>query len=176
MAGRQATRRLAAIVSADVVGYSRLMGEDETATLGAMKAHRRELWTPNIEGHDGRVVGTAGDSILVEFQSAVAAIECSVAIQRGMAERNVSLPEGRQMLLRVGVNIGEVVVEGGDIFGDAVNVAARLEALAEPGGICASDDVVRQLRGKLDLVFTDGGLKEVKNIAAPIHVWPSLPT
>ena len=158
MAEERVQRRLAAILAADVVGYSRLMGEDEAGTLDAMKAHRRELWTPKIDAYGGRVVGTAGDSILVEFQSAVAAVECSVAIQRGMVERNIGLPDDRQMLLRVGINIGEVVVDGEDIFGDGVNVAARLEALAEPGGICASDDVMRQIRGKLDLTFTDGGL------------------
>jgi adenylate cyclase len=164
-------RRLAAIVSADVVGYSRLLAQNEAATLDAMKAHRRELWTPEIDAHGGRVVGTAGDSVLVEFQSAVAAVECSVAVQRGMVERNSGLPKDRQMLLRVGINIGEVVVDGEDIFGDGVNVAARLEALAEPGGVCASDDVVRQIRGRLDFAFTDGGLKTVKNIPAPVHVW-----
>ena len=107
MAGKEATRRLAAIVSADVVGYSRLMAENETATLDAMKAHRRELWTPRIDEYGGRVVGTAGDSFLVEFQSAVAAVQCSEAIQRGMFERNADLPEDRQMLLRVGINIGD---------------------------------------------------------------------
>jgi len=171
MADGQATRRLAAIISADVVGYSRLMAGDESATLDAMKAHRRELWTPEIDAYGGRVVGTAGDSFLLEFQSAVAAVECAVAIQHGMIDRNAGLPEDRQMLLRVGINIGEIVVDGEDIFGDGVNVAARLEALAGPGDICASDDVVRQLRGKMDLAFTDGGLKEVKNIPAPIHVW-----
>jgi adenylate cyclase len=166
-----ATRRLAAIVAADVVGYSRMLAENETATLDAMKAHRLELWMPKIDVYGGRVAGTAGDSILVEFQSAVAAVECAAAIQCGMAERNAELPEGRQIRLRVGVNIGEVVVDGEDIFGDGVNVAARLEALAEPGGICASDDVMRQIRGKLDLDFIDGGPKELKNIPVPVHVW-----
>ncbi len=171
MADKTTTRRLAAIVSTDVVGYSRLLAKDETATLDAMKAHRRELWTPEIDAYGGRVVGTAGDSTLVEFQSAVAAVECSVAVQRGMVERNVGLPEDRRMLLRVGINIGEVVVDGEDIFGDGVNVAARLEALAKPGGICASDDVIRQIRGKLELTFSDGGQEDLKNIAIPVHVW-----
>jgi len=175
MVDKQATRRLAAIVSADVVGYSRLMGEDETATLEAMKAHRRALWTPEIEARGGRVVGTAGDSFLVELQSVVAAVECAIAIQRGMADSNSRLPEDRRMLLRVGINIGDVVVDGDDIFGDGVNVAARLEALAEPGGICASDDVVRQIQGKLEPTFTDGGLRGLKNISAPVHVWHWLP-
>jgi len=171
MADKQATRRLAAIVAADVVGYSRLMADDETATLEAMKAHRRALWTPEIETRGGRVVGTAGDSILVEFQSAVAAVECAFAIQHGMADSNSRLPEERRMVLRVGINIGDVVVDGDDIFGDGVNVAARLEALAEPGGICVSEDVVRQIRGKLEPTFTDGGLRDLKNIPTPVHVW-----
>ena len=167
----ETTRRLAAIVAADVVGYSRLMAADETATLAAMKAHRRELWTPAIEAHGGRVVSTAGDGILIEFQSAVAAVECSVTVQRGMAERNAGLDEDRHMRLRVGVNLGEVVVEGDDIHGDGVNVAARLEALADPGGICLSGDVYRQVRGKLDAVFVDLGRQSVKNIAEPVHVY-----
>ena len=171
MIGRATTRRLAAVVAADVVGYSRLMAADEAATLDAMKAHRKELWAPKIDEFGGRVVGTAGDSFLVEFQSAVAAVACSVAMQQTMLERNIGLPEDRQMLLRVGINIGEVVVDGDDIFGDGVNLAARLEALAEPGGICVSDDVMRQIRGKLEIRFVDGGLQEVKNIPAPVHVW-----
>ena len=164
-------RRLAAILAADVVGYSRLMEADEAGTLATMKAHRQELWTPKVQEHGGRVVGTAGDSILVEFASAVAAVECAVAVQQGMEDLNTELPEERRMLLRVGINIGEVVVDGEDIYGDGVNVAARLEALADPGGICVSGDLYRQVVGKTDFSFEDSGEHKVKNIARPIQVW-----
>ncbi len=164
-------RRLVAILAADVVGYSRLMEADEAGTLAALKAHRRDLWTPMIEKYGGRVVGTAGDSILAEFASAVAAVKCAVAVQLGMTERNADQPEDRRMLLRVGINIGEVIVEGDDIYGDGVNVAARLEELAAPGGVCISETVHEHTAGKLDLVFEDAGGHEVKNIARPIHVW-----
>lgn len=164
-------RKLAAIVSADVVGYSRLMGEDEAGTLATMKAHRRELWIPKTEEFGGRIVGGAGDSILVEFSSAVAAIEFSVAVQRGMDERNASIPEDQRMLLRIGVNIGEVIVDGDDIFGDEVNVAARLEGMAEPAGLLVSHTVYESIAGKLDIVFADNGEREFKNIAKPVRVW-----
>ena len=148
-------RRLAAILAADVVGYSRLMEADEAGTLATMKAHRAELWGPMTERHGGRIVGTAGDSLLVEFQSAVAAVECAVAVQRGMIERNGVRPEVRHMQLRIGINLGEVVVDGDDIFGDGVNLAARLEALSEPGGIALSGNVHEQVQGKTDVQFTD---------------------
>ncbi len=171
MAEREVERRLAAILAADVVGYSRLMEVDEAGTLAAMKAHRRELWTPLTGRHGGRVVGTAGDSLLVEFASAVAAIECAVAVQRGMAERNADLPDGQRMLLRIGVNIGEVIVDGEDIYGEGVNIAARLEALCEPGGVALSGNVQEQVQGKLDESLEDTGAQEVKNIARPIRVW-----
>ncbi len=171
MVDATATRRLSAIVSADVVGYSRLLAEDETATLAAMKAHHHELWLPEITAHGGRVVGTAGDGLLVEFQSAVAALECALAVQRGMTSRNVDLPPERRMLFRLGINIGDVVVDGDDIFGDGVNIAARLEAICQAGGICISDDVMRQVRGKVDTAFTDGGPRDLKNIPQPVHVW-----
>ncbi len=171
MAEQSVTRKLTAILAADVVGYSRLMEADEAGTLAQMKTHRRELWTPLIEKYSGRVVGTAGDSILVEFASAVAAVECSADMQRGMVERNADLPEERRMLLRVGVNIGEVIVDEDDIYGDGVNVAARLQELAEPGGIAISGNVHEQVQGKLDDAFEDAGRHEVKNIARPIQVW-----
>ncbi len=164
-------RRLAAIVSTDVVGYSRLMGADEAGTLAAMRSHRAELWNPTIERFGGRVVGTAGDSLLVEFASAVAAVECAIAVQRGMVERNGDQPEEQRMQLRIGVNLGEVVVDGDDIFGDGVNLAARLEALSEPGGIALSGTVHEQVQGKTDVQFTDDGRHEVKNFAKPIQVW-----
>jgi adenylate cyclase len=164
-------RKLAAIVSVDVVGYSRLMGADEAGTLAAMRAHRKELWDPTIERFGGRVVGTAGDSLLVEFASAVAAVESAIAVQRGMAERNAGLPDDRRMLLRIGINIGEVIVADGDIFGDGVNLAARLQGIAEPGGLALSGNVHEQVDGRLDGAFTDDGLHEVKNIARPVPVW-----
>lgn len=151
------TRHLAAILAANVVGYSRLLAADEAGTLAAMRAHRRELWDPATEAHGGRVVGTAGDSLLIEFQSAVAAMESAFAVRRGMADRNREVAEDRRIRLRIGVHLGEVVVEDGDIFGDGVNIAARLEALAEPGGICLSGDVWRQVRGKLEATFVDLG-------------------
>ena len=164
-------RRLAAIVSADVVGYSRLMGADETGTLATMKAHRRELWSPIIQEYGGRIVGGAGDSILVEFASAVAAMESSIAVQQGMEQRNADLPEDKRMLLRIGINIGEVIVDGDDIFGDGVNIAARMQEISAPGGIAISRNVQEQVRDKLDIALVDDGAHEVKNIAQPIHVW-----
>ncbi len=168
-------RRLAAIVSADVVGYSRLMGDDEAGTLDAMKAHRRELWGPLTERHGGRVVGTAGDAILMEFNSAVAAVECSLAVQEGMVARNRDQPAARRMLLRVGVNIGEVIVDEDDIFGDGVNLAARLQGIADPGGIAISGKVHEEVADKIDAVFADDGEHAVKNIARPVRVWRWLP-
>jgi TolB-like protein/class 3 adenylate cyclase/Tfp pilus assembly protein PilF len=165
------THKLAAIVSTDVVGYSRLIGADEAGTLARMKAHRAELWNPEIEARGGRVVGTAGDSLLVEFASAVAAVECAIAVQQGMAMREADEPEARRMQLRIGVNVGEIVIDGEDILGDGVNVAARLEGVAEPGGIAISDDAYRQVRARLDIVWHDGGELELKNIAQPVHVW-----
>ena len=171
MAEREIERRLAAILAADVVGYSRLMEADEAGTLATMKAHRRELWTPVTARHGGRVVGTAGDSLLVEFGSAVAAVKCAVAVQRGMAERNADLPDRLRMLLRIGVNIGEVIVDDEDIYGEGVNIAARLEALCEPGGVALSGNVQEQVQGKLDESLEDTGEHKVKNIARPIRVW-----
>ncbi len=164
-------RKLAAILAADVVGYSRLMEADEAGTLATMKAHRAELWEPLTKRHSGRVVGTAGDSLLVEFASAVAAVECAVAVQRGMIERNADQPKNRHMQLRIGVNIGEVIVDGDDIYGDGVNLAARLESLCEPSGISLSSNVYEQVQGKLDAHFEDAGQHEVKNIARPVSVW-----
>jgi class 3 adenylate cyclase len=141
-----ATRRLAAILAADVAGYSRLIGEDEGGTLARFGAHRRELIDPGIDGHHGRIVKTTGDGLLVEFGSVVDALRCATAVQAGMAERNAAIPAERRIEFRIGINVGDVVVEDGDIFGDGVNVAARLEALAEPGGICVSRVVRDQLR------------------------------
>jgi adenylate cyclase len=164
-------RRLAAILAADVVGYSRLMGEDEAGTLAALKVHRTELIDPRIAEHNGRIVKVMGDGLLVEFPSVVEAVECAVEIQRGMIERNADVPHDRRIELRIGINLGDVIVEDEDIHGDGVNVAARLESLAEPGGICVRRTVRNQVRDKLPLAFEDLGEVELKNIARPIRVF-----
>jgi len=164
-------RRLTAILAADVVGYSRLMGVDEAGTLAALKAHRQELIEPESAKRGGRVVGTAGDSLLAEFTSTFIAVDCAVAIQDGMAGRNANLPGDRKMLLRVGVNLGDVIVDGSDIYGDGVNIAARLEGQAEPGGIRISGKVYEEVRDKLDTAFEDMGEREVKNISKPVRVY-----
>jgi TolB-like protein/class 3 adenylate cyclase len=166
-----ATRRLAAILAADVAGYSRLMGADEEGTLAALKAIRRELSDPKVKEHRGRIVKTTGDGLLVEFASVVDAVRCAVEVQRAMAERNVDVPPDRRIELRMGINLGDIIKDGRDIFGDGVNVAARLEALAEPGGICVSRVVRDQVRDKLAFSFEDMGEQQVKNIARPVHVW-----
>ena len=164
-------RRLAAILAADVAGYSRLMGADEGATLRQLKAHRRALVDPKIAKHRGRIVKTTGDGLLVEFVSVVDAVCCAVEVQRGMGERNVNVPENKRIEFRVGINVGDIVIDGGDIFGDGVNLAARLEALAEPGGICVSGRVQEDIVGRLPLSFEDRGDQHVKNIARPVRVY-----
>lgn len=171
MAPDRVERRLAAILAADMVGYSRLMEADEGDTLARQKAHRRELIDPKIAEYRGRIVKTTGDGLLVEFASVVDATECAVAIQRAMAEREAEVPEERRIRYRVGVNLGDIVIDGDDIFGDGVNVAARLEGLAEPGGICVRRAVRNQVRDKLDLAFEDMGEVKVKNISRPIRVF-----
>jgi adenylate cyclase len=165
-----ATRRLAAILAADVVGYSRLMGADEEGTLDRLKAHRRHLVDPKIAEHRGRIVKTAGDGMLIEFPSVVDAVRCAVEVQRGMFDREGQIAEDQRIRFRVGVNLGDIIIDGGDIFGDGVNVAARLEALAEPGGICISRTVRNQVRDKLSYSFEDMGEQSVKNIARPVRV------
>src|SRR5215813_9170951 len=142
------TRRLAAILAADVAGYSRLIGADESGTLQAMKAIRAELIDPTIAAHNGRLVKTTGDGLLVEFASVVDTLRCATEVQGGMAERNGSVPADKRIEFRIGINMGDIVVEDGDIFGDSVNVAARLEALAEPGGICVSARIQEDAAGK----------------------------
>jgi adenylate cyclase len=164
-------RRLAAILAMDVAGYSRLMGVDEVATLNALKAHRKGLIDPAIAAHHGRIVKTTGDGLLVEFASVVDAVACAVAIQRGMVARNMDAPRERRMDFRAGINIGDVIVDGDDIHGDGVNVAARLEGLAEPGGLCISRTVRNQVRDKLPFEFTDLGEQTVKNIARVVRVY-----
>src|SRR6266850_2930833 len=164
-------RRLAAILAADVAGYSRRIGEDEEGTLAALKAIRRELGDPKIKEHRGRIVKTTGDGLLVEFASVVDAVRCAVDVQREMAERNAGVPADNRIEFRMGINLGDIIIDEGDIFGDGVNVAARLETLAEPGGICVSRVVRDQVRDKLDLSFEDRGEQQVKNIARPVHVY-----
>jgi len=164
-------RRLAAILAADVVGYSRLMSEDEAGTLDALKALRKELVVPEIAKHKGRVVKLMGDGLLAEFGSVVEAVECAVAIQIGTAKRNQGHALERRVVLRIGINLGDVIVEGSDIYGDGVNIAARLEALADPGGICVSGTVFDHVKGKVSLEFADLGEQQVKNIDQPVQVY-----
>jgi TolB-like protein len=163
-------RRLAAIWAGDIAGYSRLMGVDEEGTLRQIKAHRKELVDPKITEHRGRIVKTTGDGMLVEFVSVVDAVRCAVDIQRGMVDRNASIPADKRIEFRIGLNVGDIIIDGDDIFGDGVNVAARLEALADPGGILVSSVVHDQVRDKLSFGFEDMGEQTVKNIARPIGV------
>ena len=163
-------RRLAAILAADIAGYSRLMGADEEGTLRQFKGHRKELVDPKITEHRGRVVNTAGDGMIAEFISVVDAVRCAVDIQCGMAERNANVPAESRIQFRIGINIGDIINDATGIYGDGVNVAARLEALAEPGGICVSANVHDQVRDKLGFRFEDMGEQTVKNIARPIAV------
>src|SRR5215467_12881605 len=164
-------RRLAAIFAADVAAYSRLMGADEEGTHERLKAHLGELVNPKIREHRGRIVKNTGDGFLAEFQSVVDAVRCAGDIQRGMVDRELEVPEERRIRFRIGVNLGDVIAEEHDIFGDGVNVAARLEALAEPGGICVSRVVRDQVRDRLDFAFEDLGEQQVKNIARPVRVY-----
>src|SRR5215475_12918406 len=164
-------RRLAAILAADVAGYSRLIGANESGTLERLKALRRELLDPKIAEHRGRLVKTTGDGLLVEFGSVVDALRCAIDVQHDMTGRNAGVPPDNRIELRIGINVGDIVVENGDIFGDGVNVAARLEALAEPGGICVAARVQEDAAGKLDLAFEDIGEQQLKNIARPVRVY-----
>jgi adenylate cyclase len=171
MRGERVERRLAAILAADVVGYSLLMGQDEAGTLARLRTHRRELIDPEITEHRGRIVKTTGDGFLIEFPSVVEAVACAVAVQRGMADRNTGSPEEQRIVFRVGVNLGDIIVDDDDIHGDGVNVAARLEAISEPGGVCLSGIVHDQVRDKLDFAFDDLGEQALKNIARPVRVY-----
>ena len=171
MAGERVQRRLTAILAADIAGYSRLMGADEEGTLAQLKAHRHAQLDPKIEEHQGRIVKTTGDGMLAEFASVVDALRCAIEIQRGMLERNADVPQERRIEFRVGINVGDIIFDGGDIYGDGVNVAARLEGLAEPGGICVSGRVQEDARGKLDIAFEDAGEQQLKNIAWPVRVY-----
>jgi adenylate cyclase len=175
MVEHRVERRLAAILAGDVAGYSRLMGDDEEGTLARLNAHRRELLEPTTTAHRGRIVKRTGDGILIEFASAVDAARCAIEQQRGMAQRNADVPADKRIELRMGIHVGDIMIEEGDIFGDGVNIAARLEGIAQPGGICISDDTYRQVRGKLDANFQDSGEQELKNIARPVRVYQLRP-
>jgi len=169
--GARVERRLAAILAADVAGYSRLMGEDEVATLEALKAHRAALIDHKITEQNGRIVKTTGDGLLVEFPSVVDAVRCALEWQESMAGRNTDVPTEKRLSFRIGINLGDVIVEAADVYGDGVNIAARLEQLASPGGICISHAAYEQVRDKLPYEFHDGGEYSVKNISRPIRVW-----
>jgi TolB-like protein/class 3 adenylate cyclase len=171
MAEARVERRLAAILAADVAGYSCLMGVDEEGTLAALKAYRHELIDPKIAEHRGRIVKTTGDGALVEFASAVDAVRCAIEIQRGMAERNSDIPEDRRIEFRIGINVGDIIIDEGDIYGDGVNIAARVETLAMPGAVCISDNAYQQVRGKIAIDFNDMGEQQLKNIAQPTRVY-----
>src|SRR5208283_3345770 len=166
------TRKLAAILAADVAGYSRLAGADEERTLARLRALRSDLIDPTIAVHHGRVIKRTGDGALVEFRSVVDAVRCAIEVQNGMVERNAGLPEDRRIAFRIGVHLGDVVEEAdGDLMGDGVNIAARLEGIAEPGAICLSEDAYRQVKGRLDLAVTDLGQTQLKNIAEPVRAY-----
>src|SRR6201997_3698401 len=165
-------RRLAAILAADVVGYSRLASTDEDRTLARLRALRSDLIDPTIAVHHGRVVKRTGDGILIEFRSVVDAVRCAIEVQDGMFERNVGLPPERRIEFRVGIHLGDVVEESdGDLMGDGVNIAARLEGIAMPGAICLSEDAYRQVRARLDLIVSDLGQTQLKNIAEPVRIY-----
>src|SRR6266581_1250130 len=174
MSEERVERRLAAILAADVAGYSRLMGVDEEGTARALREHRAAA-DPLVAAHGGRIVKTTGDGLLIEFVSVVGAVECAIGLQILAAERNAPIPGDRRMEWRVGIHLGDVLVEGDDILGDGVNIAARLEGIAEPGGICLSEDAFRQVRGKIDAEFADGGEQSLKNIARPLRVYSLTP-
>ena len=164
-------RRLAAVLAADVAGYSRLMGADEERTLARLKAVRKALVDPTLAKHRGRIVKTTGDGMLVEFASAVDAVRSAVEVQRGMAEQNASVPQDTRIEFRIGIHVGDIIFDDNDIFGDGVNIAARLEGIAEPGGVCMSDDAYRQVRGKVEIACDDLGPQTLKNIAEPMRAW-----
>ena len=171
MTDKRVERRLAAVMAADVAGYSRLMGADEEGTLGKLKALRKALVDPKIVEHRGRIVKTTGDGMLVEFASAVDAARCAVEIQRDMAAQNVDVPLDTRIEFRIGIHVGDIIIDDNDIFGDGVNIAARLEGIAEPGGVCISDDAHRQIRGKVDFSYNDMGPQSLKNIIEPMRAW-----
>jgi adenylate cyclase len=164
-------RRLTTILAADVVGYSRLMERDEAGTMALLRARRQDVLMPLVARQGGRVFKVMGDGVLIEFPSVVSAVECAIDLQKAMQARNAGIPADQHILLRIGINLGDVIVEGSDLYGDGVNLAARLESLAEPGGICVSGDVYRQVRSKLQMQFQDLGEQKVKNIVGPVHAY-----
>jgi adenylate cyclase len=176
LASERVGRRLTAILAADVAGYSSLMGADEEGTLAQLKAHRQALVDPKIAEHHGRIVKTTGDGMLVEFASVVDAVRCAVEVQSEMVARNSEVADGKRIEFRMGINVGDIIIDGGDIFGDGVNVAARLEGLAAPGGICVSGRVVEDVRGKLAIDFEDAGEQQLKNIARLVRVYRVRPS
>ncbi len=171
MAEDRVQRRLTTILAADVVGYSRLMEQDEAGTMALLRARRHEVLMPAVARQGGRVFKVMGDGVLIEFTSVVNAVECAIDLQKAMQAQNADLPAHQHILLRIGINLGDVMVEGSDLYGDGVNLAARLESLAEPGGICVSGDVYRQVRSKLQMQFQDLGEQKVKNIVGPVHAY-----
>ena len=173
MSSEHVERRLAAILAADVVGSCRLIGIDEEGTLAQLKALRKKLFDPKITDHRGRIVKNTGDGALAEFASVVDAVRCADEIQRGVAEQNTDVPQDKRIELRIGIHVGDIIIEENDIFGDGVNIAVRLEGIAEPGGICISDDTYRQIRGKVDIAFEDMGPQNLKNITEPMRAWRS---
>jgi adenylate cyclase len=170
LADEKLERRLAVLLAADIAGYSRLMGRDEERTLAGLKT-ARALIDPTIAAHRGRIVKTAGDGMLVEFASAVDAARCAVDMQRGMAAQNAAIAQGDRLQFRIGIHLGDIMIDEGDVFGDGVNIAVRLEGIADPGGICISDDAQRQIRGKVNIAFADMGTHNLKNIAEPMRAW-----
>src|SRR5689334_2637127 len=164
-------RRLAAILAADVVGYSRLMERDETGTLAALKSRRKEVVGPLVAHHRGRIFKVTGDGVLVQFDSAVDAVQCAIDLQRGMAAASESLPEDHRIILRIGINLGDVIAEGSDLYGDGVNIAARLQGIAEPGGVLVSGAAYDQVKNKIDAAFDDLGAQSLKNIADPVRAY-----
>jgi class 3 adenylate cyclase len=171
MAEERVQRRLAAILAADVVGYSRLMEQDETGTMAILRARRKEVLEPLVARHHGRIFKVAGDGVLIEFGSAVDAVECAVDLQHDMAVADGDSPDARRIMLRIGVNLGDVMIEGSDLYGEGVNIAARLEALAEPGSVVVSRTVFNHVRGKVKLGFDDLGEQQLKNIAEPVRIY-----
>src|SRR5215471_1096631 len=164
-------RRLAAILAADVAGSCRLIGIDEEGALAQLKALRKTLFDPKISDHRGRIVKNTGDGALVEFGSVVDAVRCAVEIQRGIAKHNIDVPHVKRIEFRIGIHVGDIIIEDHDIFGDGVNIAVRLEEIAEPGGVSISDDAHRQIRGKVEITFEDMGSQSLKNIAEPMRIW-----
>src|SRR5438874_6528510 len=171
LSSKHVERRLAAILAADVAGSCRLIGIDEEGTLAQLKALRKTLFDPKITDHRGRIVKNTGDGALVEFASVVDAVRCAVEIQRGMAEQNIDVPQVKRIEFRIGIHVGDIIIEDDDIFGDGVNIAVRLEGIAEPGGVSISDDAHRQIRGKVEITFEDMGSQLLKNIAEPMRAW-----